>query len=97
MCFPLRCAVRLKICQYASICKLLPDEASARSGISVHPDRREEFLWTLRVGEEGGGGGGRIALGVLSQLLEPGALPAEGARAAILRYDDDDDDDSLRR
>lgn len=67
--------------------QVMPEEASSRMGISVHPDRRAEFIWTLRyeAGGRRGGGGGLLALGVLSQLLEPGALPAEGARGDILR------------
>lgn len=63
--------------------QVLPDEATARAGISAPPERRREFLWTLRTG----GAAGRLALGVLSQLMEPGGLPAErGAFGAILRY-----------
>ncbi|CBJ31043.1 conserved unknown protein [Ectocarpus siliculosus] len=60
---------------------VLPDEATARAGISAPPERRREFLWTLRQGGEAG----RLALGVLSQLMEPGGLPAEGAVGATLR------------
>lgn len=62
--------------------QVLPDEATARAGISAPPERRKEFLWTLRAG----GGAGRLALGVLSELMQPGGLPAEGALGAILRY-----------
>ena len=62
--------------------QVLPDEATARAGISAPPERRREFLWTLRAG----GGAGRLALGVLSELMQPGGLPAEGALGAILRY-----------
>lgn len=68
---------------------MLPDEVSSKSGISAHPDRRAEFLRALRSGGGGEGasgeGGGRLALRVLSQLLEPGGLPTEGGRAVILR------------
>ncbi|CAN0366375.1 unnamed protein product, partial [Laminaria digitata] len=59
---------------------VLPEEASSRGGISAPPERRAEFLWTLRAG----GAGGRLALGVLSQLMEPGALPSAEARSWIL-------------
>ncbi|CAN0236553.1 unnamed protein product, partial [Ectocarpus sp. 4 AP-2014] len=60
---------------------VLPDEATARAGISAPPERRKKFLWTLRQGGEAG----RLALGVLSQLMEPGGLPAEGAVGSTLR------------
>lgn len=62
--------------------QVLPDEATARSGISVSPERREEFLRTLRDGGESG----RIALSILSKLEETSALPSEGALSAVLKW-----------
>eukprot|EP00904_Undaria_pinnatifida_P009295 jgi/Undpi1/5496/HiC_scaffold_2.g00775.m1 len=59
---------------------VLPEEASSRGGISAPPERRAEFLWTLRAG----GAGGQLALRVLAQLMEPGALPPAEARSWIL-------------
>lgn len=61
--------------------QVLPDEATARSGIRVGPKRRQEFLRMLRDGGESG----RLALSILSKLVETGALPSEGALSAVLK------------